>query len=340
MNDRHRPPGITRRSVVTGALGTMLLAGCTAAPPEQGDGAAPPANSDGEGGSSSSPTPVQTAVPVDVAPYALLEGEVEPACKAAATTAMEAVLTWREAAGSLGDAVGRAAALGLPADVVVGLKPLLSVGAWSSLRITYPQYGGLSPGSTSASVMITADQLAPAGPDVSTRPLVVDVRLSQDGGTWTVTDLLLAETPPAAAPAPTAAAAAALSNDRIVLPGSARADLEAGIVDDVVPTTLVALAERWRLDVHVFSSGHPLNVFATDRQSNHTRGLAVDIWAIDEVPVIDQDRSAWREVMLAAAELGATEIGGPEDLDGVRGRPPHFSDLVHQDHLHLGFGAK
>jgi hypothetical protein len=41
--------------------------------------------------------------------------------------------------------------------------------------------------------------------------------------------------------------------------------------------------------------------------------------------------------MEAAAAYGATEIGGPEDLDGETGRRPFFSDALHQDHLHLGF---
>ena len=131
------------------------------------------------------------------------------------------------------------------------------------------------------------------------------------------------------------AAQAVLGDARIVLPGAARADVLSGAVDDLVLDALTRLAQRWTLDVHVFTSGHPLHVFATDRVSNHSRGLAVDVWALDGIPVVDRARSPWREVLVAAADVGASELGGPEDL----GKRPFFSDQVHQDHLHVGVRA-
>ena len=129
-----------------------------------------------------------------------------------------------------------------------------------------------------------------------------------------------------------------LGDTRIILPGAAGADVLSGAVDDLVLDALTRLAERWTLDVHVFMSGHPLHVFATDRVSNHSRGLAVDVWALDGIPVVDRTRSPWREVLVAAADVGASELGSPGDL----GERPFFSDQVHQVHqvhLHLGFGA-
>ncbi|MBC8091024.1 MAG: hypothetical protein H7Y15_03615, partial [Pseudonocardia sp.] len=114
----------------------------------------------------------------------------------------------------------------------------------------------------------------------------------------------------------------------------ARADLLSGGVHDAVSAAVLALSERWRVHVLVLTGGHPEHVFGTDRTSNHTRGRAVDIWALNGVPVIDRAASPWREAMRAGTDAGASEVGGPEAL----GLPGHFSDQIHQDHLHLGFG--
>lgn len=269
--------------------------------------------------------------PVDIKPYAVLPGEVEPACKVAAVRALEAALTWRDGQAGLAAAQRRVKALGVENGAVAQLAPLLKEAAWSSLRVTYPQYGGLL--ANSASVMVVCEQFRPG--NAPQRSITVDARLVRRNGAWTVTDLLLSAAPPPA-PQLSDVARQALARDRIVLPATARQDVESGLVDDLVLTMLLELSQRWRLDVLVFSTGHPFNVFGTDRQSNHTRGRAVDVWAIDGIPVIDQDRAPWRAAMEAAAAVGATEIGGPQDIDRVRGRP-YFADPVHQDHLHIGF---
>ena len=266
----------------------------------------------------------------------MLAGEVEPACKEAAVLAVHAALTWRDGAADPAAAVERVTALGSPAEAVATLPPLLGGAPWSSVEVTYPQYGGLVADLGLASVMVNAQQVLPGETEVVRRPLTVDVRLVQQRGGWHATEILLGARPPAA-PEVSAAASAVLTNDRLVLPEAARADVQAGLIDDLVMTLLMQLSERWRVHVQVLSTGHPFTVFGIDRQSNHTRGRAVDVWALDDVPVIDQDRAPWRALMEAAAALGATEIGGPVDVDGVRGQPPHFSDQVHQDHVHLGF---
>ncbi len=41
--------------------------------------------------------------------------------------------------------------------------------------------------------------------------------------------------------------------------------------------------------------------------------------------------------MMACAEVGAYQVGGPIDPDG--GGAVYFSDDTHQDHIHLGFTA-
>lgn len=337
MTSGHRV-ALSRRSLLWAAAASTLAGCATPRPPQPPQSATgSPSSASSTGATSPGGTPSsQAAPPVDVEPYAVLPGEVEPACKLAAVRALEAALTWRDGASGLEAAQERLVALGVPATAPASLAPLLEDGAWSSLRITYPQYGGLLADTSEASVMIAAERLSAVDAGRSPESLTVDTRLVRRGDAWQVTEQALA-LPAPAAPGLTDAARAVLDHDRIDLPAAARADVEAGIVDDLVLSMLAGLAEQWRVSVLVFTSGHPLNVFGTDRQSNHTRGRAVDIWAIDDVPVIDRARSPWREVMEAAAALGSDEIGGPKDLDGVRGRRPYFADHVHQDHLHLGF---
>jgi uncharacterized heparinase superfamily protein len=86
----------------------------------------------------------------------------------------------------------------------------------------------------------------------------------------------------------------------------------------------------------VLRTGHPREVFGTARTSNHTHGRAVDVWRVDGRPVVDPatPRALLRDVMVRAGRLGATEVGGPFDVDGP-GRG-FFTDDVHRDHLHVG----
>ena len=121
----------------------------------------------------------------------------------------------------------------------------------------------------------------------------------------------------------------------VVLPDSAVADLAAGRVVPVVVTALLELARKYELSVCVFRSGHPEQVFGTGRTSNHTRGRAVDVWAVDGKPVVTMDRVTVGEFLAAARATGADEVGGPIDPDGPGG--VHFTDQVHHDHVHIGF---
>ena len=319
-----RDTPLTRRALLLYGAAGLGLAAC---------GAKVAADAPRSQGSAAATTPPPTLPPV--APYALLPGEVEPAAKEAAVRFLEAALTVSADAGQAPQATAT-----LDPAVAKPLADKLPSSGPSAVEIIYPQYGGLTTARDLACVMVTAEQLTlgsgegASSTGVQTRPFTVDVRLSSKAGAWTVTEVIVPQ-PTAAAPSLSAAARAVLDDDRILLPGDARKDVLSGRVDDRVLAGLTRLAERWTLDVHVFFSGHPTNVFATDRVSKHTLGLAVDIWALDGVPVIDQARSPWRDVMLAATDAGATEVGGPEDI----GSRPFFSDQVHQDHLHLGFGA-
>ena len=83
-------------------------------------------------------------------------------------------------------------------------------------------------------------------------------------------------------------------------------------------------------------TGTSHTVFPSARRSNHAVGRAADIRLIDAAAVVDPATpdALLADVMRRAGELGATEVGGPVDLDGPG--TGFFSDPAHQDHLHIG----
>lgn len=94
------------------------------------------------------------------------------------------------------------------------------------------------------------------------------------------------------------------------------------------------MALRWVVAVSVIRSGHPIDVFGTSRPSDHPKGRAVDVWALDGRPLVEPANHplAVSGMRFAAAE-GAYNVGGPVLLSG----PQYFSNPTHQDHIHLGF---
>ncbi|MCY7402630.1 MAG: hypothetical protein LH477_17055 [Nocardioides sp.] len=76
-------------------------------------------------------------------------------------------------------------------------------------------------------------------------------------------------------------------------------------------------------------------MFGTDRASRHSQGRAVDLVRVDGIMVTDpaMPRETLETVTTLAGRLGATEVGGPFDLNGP-GRG-YFTDAVHLDHLHV-----
>jgi hypothetical protein len=131
-------------------------------------------------------------------------------------------------------------------------------------------------------------------------------------------------------------AAGLLANPRLHLPVAAHADIASGTISAGVLGALHGLAARHVIDVSVVKSGHPLYVFGTTRLSDHPRGHAVDVWAIDGHPVVNPaNRPLVESVMRLGIALGAYQVGGPVDLDGGGSR--YFSDNTHHDHVHLGF---
>jgi hypothetical protein len=281
------------------------------------------------------PAPAPVGVlPEQPEPWTVLPGEVLPACKQAAVDFLVAAMSFDDR-GRDDDALAeRMAPTGQSPEVALPLLGVLPGEGPGALEIRYAQYGGLSPAEDRASQMVVGDQLLlDADGRLVRRPFAADVRLSLDGDRWVVTSAVPAFPDPPLPPL-TPAVQALLEDSRFDLPGIAAADLRSGVVQESVATGLLRLVERYTIDIHVFYSAHPVNVFATTRASAHTVGRAVDVWALNGVPVIRQDSSPWRGFMEMALEVGATDIGGPAELQPAAS---YFTDRVHQDHVHLGF---
>lgn len=193
-------------------------------------------------------------------------------------------------------------------------------------EVTYTQYFGYLP--PEASILVEADFGAGGG-------TTYDVRVRRTAEGWRVGSVTpAAEVSPARDPG--RLAGRVLASDRIDLPWAGRADVAAGLVSDAVLSSMLAVAERHRIGISVLISAHPVNVFGTDRRSNHPDGQAYDVGSIDGRLVVDPDASDLvRRVMRLAAGTGAYQVGGPLDLDA--GGSQYFSDLTHSDHVHVGF---
>lgn len=193
-------------------------------------------------------------------------------------------------------------------------------------EVTYTQYFGYQP--PRASVLVEADFVDGGG-------TTYDVRISQTRGSWR-TDSITAATPAPALADPGPLIRRVLDSDRIALPWAGRADVAAGLVSEAALRSMLAVAKRHRIGISVLISAHPVQVFGTDRRSNHPDGLAYDIGSIDGRLVVEPDAAGLvRRVMRIAAGTGAYQVGGPEDLD-LDGRL-YFSDPTHSEHVHVGF---
>ncbi len=193
-------------------------------------------------------------------------------------------------------------------------------------RVTFTQYFGYLP--PQASILVEADFVSGGG-------TTYDVRISQTGEEWRPDSVTAATSaPPLKDPGPLIRRV--LSSDRIALPWAGRADVAAGLISDAVLRSMLAVADRHRIGISVLISAHPVNVFGTDRRSNHPDGRAYDIGSVDGRLVVDPGAAGLvHQVMRIAARTGAYQVGGPDDLDS--GGSQYFSDLTHSDHVHVGF---
>lgn len=138
--------------------------------------------------------------------------------------------------------------------------------------------------------------------------------------------------------APTSAdVAALLEHPHVSLSVNARADLEAGIVDERIVSLLVWMAERHTITVGVFKTGHHKYVRGSERVSNHYYGRAADIGIVDGMAVSRSNASARTIVLdLTGIEslLRPPEVGHPF---GDISFPGGFTDDDHLGHIHIGY---
>ena len=216
--------------------------------------------------------------------------------------------------------------------------PLTHPGYWSRGEVVYPQMGGLA--NDRASVMVVIRQTVGSGSQAAFSVVrTLDIRLvsgelgwefdalDSAGGEFDSLDGL-------------SAAHAVASDPRIVMPDSARLDILAGRISPSLLEVMVDLADQTSYEVVVLATGHPHNVFETDRVSHHTVGQAVDINRIGDRLVID-DRdpdSATRAIVgWLFVHPDVLQVGSPWDIDGPASSRS-FTDAVHLDHIHLAVG--
>ena len=241
-------------------------------------------------------------------------GEVRPEIKLAAAAFIRTGGTWTDGAGP---APGLTAA-GVPGYVAATAAVLDAPGAASSsVRVIYPQYGGIA-GDRAAVLVLFDQQLGWADGTVTSRQLALDLRLVRlaDGG-WVV-ERVNSLTSLGPQRALTETARAVLAQPRLQLSAPALLDVQSGRMDDRLLRVLLGLASEHTLTVQVMHTGHIQTVFPSARRSNHAVGRAADIRLIDAAAVVDPATpdALLADVMRRAGELGATEVGGPVDLDG------------------------
>ncbi|WP_157552571.1 twin-arginine translocation signal domain-containing protein [Jiangella gansuensis] len=322
----------TRRAFLAGGLAAAAVAACGTEPQTQPRTIRTP-----------DPAPKLPAGPVPEPPLPVPDlsatqpwepsaGEIAPEIKVAAVRVIEAL---GNAPDGAAPPTQRLTAAGAEPRLAAAAGPLVPPSVPSTVAVVYPQYGGLE--RSTASVMAVTEQTWVVDRALVSRSVTVDVRLKRGSAGWLVDQLLPAEVIDRAALTLDGAAAQLAASPRVHLPDAAVADLAAGIVDARVVASLLELAATYELSVSVFRAGHPENVFGTDRTSNHTRGRAVDIWAVDGVPVVTMglDDPLLLGFLDAVRSTGSDEIGGPVDPDGPGGK--HFADDLHRDHVHLGF---
>ena len=270
-------------------------------------------------------------------PWLPSSAEIEPQVKLRAVRLLEAIATWRTGQAGLVAARRRVAALGYDPSLVDQVAdPLLahSTGRSSVIQVVDAQYGGILASSSSVLVVLQQWVLSADGRTVIGGGTTVDCRLVAASPYWRVVALHPAR-PGSAAASPSTLARDVLADPRIHLPVAAHADVRSGAISAGVLSALQRLSTRHVVNVSVVKSGHPLYVFGTNRISDHPRGHAVDIWAIDGHPVVDPaNRALVESVMRAGISYGAWQVGGPYLLGAG---PTYFSDNTHHDHVHWGF---
>jgi hypothetical protein len=214
-------------------------------------------------------------------------------------------------------------------------EPLTHPGSWSRGEIIYPQLGGWR--NNKVSMMVVTRQTVGVGAETHFSVVrTMDIRLARGefgwefdfldsaGGTFDrIEDLALAH--------------AVARDPRIEMPDSARLDILSGRVSPLLLQLMSEMADHTPYGVVTIITGHPYNVFETDRMSDHTRGRAIDLYRLGDRLVIDDrgpDSATKSFVEWLYDHPDVLQVGSPWDLDGAVNRRS-FTDAVHQDHLHI-----
>lgn len=290
-------------------------------------------------------TTTTEAIPVDEGPYELVDDEVFGAAKLVGVRIVEALMGFG-ADESIDEVVDRSLRFGTPeltgSTLAEAGRHLFVPGADSRPRVVYPQLGGLDPHSdpTSGSIMVVVEQhLNRDGVDVVVSRCV-DVRVVRTSDDdWLVSGIEDTSGEPVAPPGELSdEARRVLDHDDIDLPDSVRWDIYDNIVDRRVLVAMADLADDTPIRVTTCKRGHPINVFGTPGRSAHTVGRAVDIWSVDDTPVVQQRHdtdSVAHRVARRLYEGGQVHrLGSPWSFGAGS-----WTDPVHQDHLHLGVNA-
>lgn len=326
---RTASPSATPSSTSSSTSGTPTSSTSASSPSTASPSTASPSTA---GPSGTTTTPRPTASLPRTTPYAPDANDVQPAVKLAAARVVEALLAY--GAGGAGPTAARArvAATGQDGGLVTQAPGLVGSEAGRVVQVTDAQYGGILAASSSVLVVCRTWELL--GGRVVEGGTTVDVRLVAASPRWRVTELH-PSAPGAATSALSRAAQQVLASPRITLPSASAADVRSGQVSAPVLTGLLTLAGTFTIGVSVVRSGHPIDVFGTNRRSDHPRGRAVDTQTVDGQAVVaaSTPRSLVEAYMRAWAAAGSYNVGGPYLLGGAT----YFSDATHHDHVHAGF---
>ena len=214
-------------------------------------------------------------------------------------------------------------------------------GMWSRGTVEYVQLGGLRNGRVSNIVVIRQDLGVDGNREpVRTETRVMEVRLQRDEfGEWEFYLLPSAGGVPVERPADAHPLVDAVVNDpRIDLPDSAIWDIYSGHTNPAVLRLMSEMADFTPYSVVVLRTGHSYNVFETDRVSNHSVGLAFDIYKLEsEQLVVDSHHTSSKLYELSewlVSRSDIKEFGSPWLFPDAVAHT--FTDRVHHDHLHIG----
>lgn len=274
-----------------------------------------------------------TQPPPHGARYVVPMSEAEPEAKQLAVDIAYALTTYEERDDHLGRLRGLADDAGL-VNLAQAAEPLIHPGSWSRGEVIYPQLGGLRNQRTS--VMVVTRQTVGSGSEAEfTVVRTLDIRLVKVESGWEF-DYLSSAGGSFESLEDLATAHAVAHDPRIEMPDSSRLDILDGLISPVLLRVMADIADRTPYGVVVLATGHPHNVFETDRKSHHTSGRAVDIYRVGDRLVIDDrhpDSATRALVEWLYHHRDVHQVGSPWDLDGSSSRS--FTDSVHQDHIHL-----